>query len=384
MTLVVNPELQLSVSFSLPDPEEGRVRRLAFDDRMSRAVIAAVLGGAAVHRRLDGDTRERLRRHGILVPRSQAREPLRFASRLDDDLPPLYPAAAPRQPAGRLVVSPGVHLARGGAPPDRLRGRTRGIDELAARPGLFLVDPATGLVTPLWPSPALARTVRDLLAGRARSDRLDERRRAVLSAAGVLVAPGAERRRRAAWRQVLAREGERFRAERHAVLPGVVPPVHLAALRAYCRELHRRGLMEPDERQVKGRTFLYQDPAIRYLHHQLTPIVRRLVAEPVRPSFAFLSRYRPGAVLRRHTDRPQAEWNVSLAIDAAPELDAARAWPLHLEIAGRATPIRLGLGDAVLYQGTRTPHWRGAQPRGHTSFVCSFHFCGPGFAEPLD
>lgn len=374
MSLVVNPELQLSVAFALPG--HGQVRRIAFDDRMSRTVIAAVLGGA---RHLDRDSRERLRRHRILVPRAEARQPLRFAIPLDEDLPGLLPRqCAPHD--GPLVLSPGVHLAS--RPPARLRAQ--GAADLAPDPGLFVVDPATRLVSPLWPSPALDRAVRALLTGRARTERLRDRRRAVLAAARILIAPGEARRRRAEWQRTLAEGQERFRRERHALLPGVVPPLHLAALRAYCRELHRRGLMEPDERQVERRNFIYQDPAIRYLHHQLTPIVQAVVGEPVVASFGFLSRYKPGAVLRRHLDRPQATWNVSLAIDAAPELDAGSAWPLHLEIGGRPRAVRLGLGDAVLYQGTRTPHWRAAQPRGHTSFVCSFHFCPADFAEPLD
>lgn len=373
MSLVVNPELQLSVAFSLPG--RGQVRRLAFDDRLSRAVIAAMLGGAAVERQLDRDTRDRLRRHRILVPRGEAREPLRFASPLDDQLPALYPRSAGEIPAGPLVVNPGVRLA----PP-----RAHDLEELAPDPGLFVIDPGTRVVTPLWPSPALDRTVRALLTGRARAERLSDRRRVTLAAARILLPPGETTRRRAAWRRTIAGERARLRRERHALLPGVVPPLHIAALRAYCRQLHRRGLMEPDERQVELRTFLYQDPAIRHLHHQLTPIVRQVVGEPLVASFAFLSRYRPGAVLRRHTDRAQAAWNLSLAIDAAPELDAGSAWPLHLEIGGRPRPVRLGLGDAVLYQGTRTPHWRAAQPRGHTSFVCSFHFCPADFAETLD
>jgi len=370
MSLIVNPELQLSVAFALPG--QGQVRRIAFDDRMSRTVIAAVLGGT---RHLDRESRERLRRHRILVPRAEARPPLRFAIPLGDDLPALLPrGCVPHD--GPLVLSPGVRLAS--------RARLHGLADLAPDPGLFVVDPATRVVSPLWPSPALDRAVRALLTGRARAERLSDRRRAVLAAARILLAPGEARRRRADWQRALASGQERFRRERHALLPGVVPPLHLAALRGYCRELHRRGLMEPDERQVERRTFIYQDPAIRYLHHQLTPMVQAVVGEPVVASFAFLSRYKPGAVLRRHLDRPQATWNVSLAIDAAPELEAGSAWPLHLEIAGRARAVRLGLGDAVLYQGTRTPHWRTAQPRGHTSFVCSFHFCPADFAEPLD
>jgi hypothetical protein len=111
--------------------------------------------------------------------------------------------------------------------------------------------------------------------------------------------------------------------------------------------------------------------------------VNRLVPTPVKPSYVYLATYHPAAVLKRHVDRPQCEWNVSLVLDMEPEVARTSAWPIFLETAGTVHEVRLGLGDLVLYRGTDVPHWRDRQPDGQRCTVAFFHFVGVDFTGSL-
>ena len=42
------------------------------------------------------------------------------------------------------------------------------------------------------------------------------------------------------------------------------------------------------------------------------------------------------------------------------------------------------LDTGLLYRATDLPHWRNAQPDGHTSSVCFFHFMPEEFEGNLD
>ena len=89
-------------------------------------------------------------------------------------------------------------------------------------------------------------------------------------------------------------------------------------------------------------------------------------------------------MLKRHRDRAQCAWNLSLVIDMQPRLPARRAWPIFIEADGKTHAVRLAMGDAVLYSGTSQWHWREAQPRGHRTTVCLYHFVPEDFAGSLE
>jgi hypothetical protein len=112
--------------------------------------------------------------------------------------------------------------------------------------------------------------------------------------------------------------------------------------------------------------------------------VGAIVGQELKPSFCYVCEYLPGGDLSRHTDRAQCVWNVSLALDAEPELGRTDAWPLFIETAGVAHAVPLGLGDGVLYRGTKSPHWREPQRAEHASTFGFFHFVPAEFSGPLD
>lgn len=83
--------------------------------------------------------------------------------------------------------------------------------------------------------------------------------------------------------------------------------------------------------------------------------VAGLVGEMVLPTYTYARIYKNGNVLKRHTDR--AECEISLSV----HLQGDKDWPIYMEKPnGEAVGVVLKPGDAVLYLGCDTPHWRDA------------------------
>lgn len=83
--------------------------------------------------------------------------------------------------------------------------------------------------------------------------------------------------------------------------------------------------------------------------------VASLVGEMVFPTYTYARIYKKGNVLEKHTDRPECE--ISLTI----HLQGDKEWPIYMEKPnGEVVGVVLNQGDAVLYLGCDTPHWRNA------------------------
>jgi len=135
---------------------------------------------------------------------------------------------------------------------------------------------------------------------------------------------------------------------------------------------------------VAARVVRHNEPMARFYHAPLYNLISRFVPERTKPSYCFAAHYQAGARLERHTDRPQCVWNISVAVDSAPESTCETAWPLFIESRGTPYPVRLGPGDGVLYSGTRNPHWREAQPDRQVSTLMFYHFVPSDFSGDLD
>jgi hypothetical protein len=85
------------------------------------------------------------------------------------------------------------------------------------------------------------------------------------------------------------------------------------------------------------------------------PQVSNMVEELVFPTYTFARIYKNGQVLERHIDRPACE--ISLSV----HLYGDKEWPIYMQKPdGVQVPVVLSSGDAVIYLGCDTPHWRNA------------------------
>lgn len=173
-----------------------------------------------------------------------------------------------------------------------------------------------------------------------------------------------------------------FATDGLVVLPGLLPTLQIEILRQYTARLYQQGYFLRDGQQVEGREFIHNEPLMGFFNRQLARLVSRIAGEPAKPSYTYLARYNGGSELKRHVDRSQCRWNISLVLDETPRRDAA--WPLYVELCGVPREVRLNPGDAVLFHGSTHPHWRPRLAEDSTAVIAFFHFVAEGFEGSLD
>jgi hypothetical protein len=364
------------VAVTVTAPVRGRPLRVAHVTREEEPAlfeILARLGARAggIDAEVDAATWDRLVDIGLLAAPRDVPPPVRFrCSPLDPprDLVPLRARDVRVSPLRMLRVAPSFAIGQGSAPalsPDHVWVRVEHAD--IPLPSMLSFNPGErGFLLRLLPGcepPEISFGLADALA-----------------IAGILVDPDVDARRRAAWLPVLAEARERLKRDRYAVVRGVVPPLQLAALRRYYRELVAEGYVALGDEQVPLRHHAHNEPLARMLHQSLAGFVGYVAGERVKPSYVYFASYLAGSVLAPHRDREQCEISVSLQVDFSPEPADTTPWPILVE--GR--PIALGLGDALVYRGRELTHARDALPEGHASASLFFHYVPEGFTGPLD
>jgi hypothetical protein len=281
-----------------------------------------------------------------------------------------------------LELNPRVAVQTGDEPPAHLSARLTSLDRFSPRrPLVWVEDAGTETLAPYWLTRERARVVGQLKAGTLAPAELDAAVVAAFEEAGILVAPDGEAARVQSWRRTCAELRVDLQTTQYAVLRKIIHPLQLGALRRYFRALDGRGHLKASSNKhyAHHRRSIYDEETARFVQQQITPLVNRITPAPVRPSHCQVSVYQPGAFLRRHKDQPQYVWNLSLVLDAEPELEEARAWPICVEVEGQAREVRLEIGDAVLYRGSEFMHWRDVLPEGQ-SVTLLFSFFSPADA----
>lgn len=290
---------------------------------------------------------------GVVVTEAEVAQPVRFACRIEDlreeEMPArLIPSGRPRS----LLVNPSL--------------RESGLDELiegnpdighiwepAER--LFMVrDLRTHIEYPYWADAAWGGRIERLRPGQPAPELgAEEARRLFL--AGILVDDGAER-----FEEFVRSARARYEAGGHVVLPHLLRPTHIVALREYYRRVIEEGFVHFRDGQVPLRFAEHSEPLMVYYHVQLRSLFEAVVGEPLRCSYPYFGAYRHGADLEKHVDREQCELTASLLIDQLPRPADLTDWPLLLEIpaTGEVVAMDMGIGDGSLYRGRELPHYR--------------------------
>lgn len=314
-----------------------------------------------------------------------ASDEIYFACALDDSSRRLIPYRERDEREGKPETTPleslelnsRIALQTGDELPARFAARLPFLDRFSpARPLLWIEDAGTQVLAPYWLSPLQAELVRRLESGALSPAELEPEVARRFASAQILLAPGEAEERTKRWQRACAELRSDLQTRQHAVLRKIIHPLQLAALRRYFRALDAHGHLKASSNKhyAHNRRSTYDEETARFVQHQITALVNRITHAPVRPSHCQVSVYQPGAFLRRHKDQPQYVWNLSLIVDAEPELERERAWPINLEVEGRTEEVRLEIGDAVLYRGSEFTHWRETLPDGQsvTLLFCFF------------
>ena len=343
---------------------------------------------------------EYLHRIGLLVLPEDIPRSVGFSAWLEPATAELLPArtrrpseegGGPPEFEADWVVHPSFVYHEGADLPARWHDQLTGAGGVPGRhgdaPSVWVEDAATGLPCGYGVRGAVASLARALTPGQPAPEVEDARLLAVLRCAEVLVPrrqPAERTQRSQRQRQAAA---ESLKTHGYAVFTDLLPPLLLAALRRYYRNLMAEGFFPLGDDLVERRYVGHNEAVARFFHRLLVPFVTEIVGQPAKPSYVFFSSYLEGALLPRHVDREQCEWSISLQLDYIPEPAAVTPWAIHLQPLAETAPpqaLQLALGDGLIYKGRELWHHRGALPPGHRSTSLFLHYVPSDFAGKLD
>ncbi len=310
-------------------------------------------------------------------PRREWKTRVSFSCFLDEVRP------SPLRERTELIVNPSFHFQLGTTVPLPLLGRTRFRERFLENfPLLWVEDAQARILLPFWVQRKQVSLFRQFVAGLPPPP-LSNELAGRLAEIAILESPIPFERRRCNGETFVKRASSRFTEQGYCELPSLIPLVYVAALARYYRTLIESGAWALGDEQVRLRHGWHNESVSRYFHHQFTDFVGRIAGEPVKPSYAYVSAYHEGAVLRPHVDRKQCVFTMSLAIEDVDGSEKA-AWPLWFQTHSGRVSLEQRAGDGVLFRGCDLPHWRDVPPAGRESTTLLFHYVPRDFIGVLD
>jgi hypothetical protein len=146
-----------------------------------------------------------------------------------------------------------------------------------------------------------------------------------------------------------------FQNKGFEVVKGFIPTSFANYLRSY---LALRAQNDPSlkaDSQVPNALTVYGDPAFDTLMAVSIQQVENAVGKKLIPQYTYARIYNNGDILKRHLDRPECEYSVTLCLGG----DYDNQWPIWLkDYDGKDYEVPLDEGDCVIYKGTELEHWR--------------------------
>jgi hypothetical protein len=241
----------------------------------------------------------------------------------------------------------------------------------------------SALPLPFWLGPNVEDVLRRLRPNQLVPSSVSARMRAVLAAAQIVVPEDGTIPASGGREESPAKARADFRTKGYAPLSHLIHPFHLAALRRYYRYRIRTGALSLGDGQSPRRYVDYNEPVARFFHHQIASRFSELAGELLKPSYVYAASYLSGAELKKHTDREQCDYSITLCLDYAPEPALATPWPIQLDTRAGRVQVYQAIGDGLAYRGIRLPHYRDRLAEGQTSTSIFFHYVRQDFAGSL-
>ncbi len=284
-----------------------------------------------------------------------------------------------------LYLNPECILCPAGQLPEEFASQRELLSGFAVQGTVAWVrDSASGSLLPFWLGPGLDSVLQGLRPNEAVPSSVPDGARGLLAAAEILLPVDATTQRNRAHEEMVRNAVPLFRAKGYAPLGDLIHPFHIAALRRYYRYLIRTGAIRLGDGQSPRRYVAYNEPVARFFHRQIVATLSAVAGEPLKPSYVYLASYLSGAELKKHTDREQCEFSVTLCLDFSPEPALETPWPIRLDTPTSTVTVYQSLGDGLAYRGTQLPHYRDILGEGQTSTSIFFHYVGADFAGSLN
>jgi hypothetical protein len=288
-------------------------------------------------------------------------------------------------PRQRLFFNPQCSVLPAGKVPEELEPHRQLLENFNLQGTVAWVrDPATDALHPFWLGSRLEAAVSRLRASEPVPAFLPADVRVLLVSAGILMTEEHAERRRAEWAEIVRKGAAQFREKGYVPLANLIHPFNLAALRRYYRHAIRRGTIRLGDYQSPRRYVAHNESVACFFHHQIANAVAAIVGEAIKLSYVYLASYLSGAELKKHTDRQQCEFSVTLCLDFSPEPELATPWPIRLDTGKGTVTVYQALGDGLVYRGTKLPHYRDVLREGCTSTSIFFHYVPADFSGSLE
>ena len=135
-------------------------------------------------------------------------------------------------------------------------------------------------------------------------------------------------------------------------IPGFITPDLAFALSKEFKDHCTKFNLQGDSQAPNSNSMYDFMPFVRLLVEKV-PEVSELLGEKVLPTYTYARVYKDDSELLRHRDRPACE--ISLTLNLSKDKD----WPIYFQRPdGSETSTELEPGDAVLYLGCQSDHWR--------------------------
>jgi hypothetical protein len=292
-----------------------------------------------------------------------------------------------------LYLNPDCIFCSGGRLPEELAARKELFSGFALQGTMAWVrNPATRNLLPFWLGPQLEAVTRSLRPKEAVSPSLSDgvlgnvprKARHLLAAADILLSENQITQRQQGRAEGIAKASTLFREKGYAPLGDLIHPFHIAALRRYYRYMIRTGAIRLGDGQSPRRYVAHNEPVARFFHHDIAATLSAVAGESLKPSYVYMASYLSGAELKKHTDRAQCEFSVTLCVDFSPEPALETPWPIRLDAPTGTVTAYQALGDGLAYRGTRLPHYRSKLSEGQTSTSIFFHYVAADFSGSLE
>jgi hypothetical protein len=151
-------------------------------------------------------------------------------------------------------------------------------------------------------------------------------------------------------------------------VPNFISQEHAQALTQEFYKLEQRGECTKDN-QAPNSPAIYNFKPFLELLCQKTNEVTNLIEEQVLPTYTYARIYKNKETLARHRDRPACE--ISLTV----HLGGDANWDISIQKpSGEEIDLNLNTGDAMLYLGCTSDHWRATSFSGKNYAQVFLHY----------
>jgi hypothetical protein len=158
-----------------------------------------------------------------------------------------------------------------------------------------------------------------------------------------------------------------LQARNYVVLSNFISKQRARALASSLAKHHDASPLNPDKLVPRSPAIYDFLPFVRLLIEKI-PHVEEVVEDKILPTYTYARMYRHDEILPLHEDRDACEISLTL------NLDADEPWPILLKSRdGETVTVCQQPGDAIVYLGCQTPHWR--EPfKGHLCTQVFLHY----------